>query len=176
MEVEIRRIRAHEGDRFRDVRLRALQDAPGAFSSTFEEQRHRPTADWDEQARLRSEGWQQTTFVADPGPATGPLVGLVGGFPGADRPRVVELTSMWVDPAVRGAGIGTRLVAAVVDWARGGGADEVELWVVDQNDPALALYRRCGFQTTGDLQPYPNDPGRHELRLALGLRAVYPRP
>ncbi|HUJ66773.1 MAG TPA: GNAT family N-acetyltransferase [Acidimicrobiales bacterium] len=172
MEVEIRRIRAHEGERFRDVRLRALQDAPGAFSSTFEEQRHRPMAYWDDQARIRSQGWQQTTFVADRRQPTGALIGMVGGFAGAGRPRVVELTSMWVDPAVRGTGIGTRLVAAVVDWARGGGADEVELWAVDENDPALALYQRCGFQTTGDVQPYPNHPDRHELRLRLGLGEV----
>jgi GNAT superfamily N-acetyltransferase len=175
MEVEIRRIRAHEGERFRDVRLRALQDAPDAFSSTFEEQRHRPVVYWDDQARIRSEGWQQTTFVAERRQVTGPWVGMVGGFPGAGPARVVELTSMWVDPAVRGTGIGARLVAAVVDWARGGGADEVELWVVDRNDPALALYRRCGFQSTGDVQPYPNDPGRHELRLTLGLGGVYSR-
>ena len=48
MDVEIRRIRADEGQRLRNVRLRALQDAPGAFSSTFEQSRHRPIAECDD--------------------------------------------------------------------------------------------------------------------------------
>ncbi len=169
MGIEIRRIRTSEGERLRDVRLRALQDAPGAFSSTFEEYRHRPTAEWADLARARSSGHRQATFVAETAGPRPRFVGLVGGS-GADHgPGSVELTSMWVDPSIRGAGIGARLVGAVVDWARAGGARQVELWVVEENDPAIALYRRCGFVTTPDRQPFPNRPDRDELRMALRI-------
>ena len=120
MDVEIRRIRADEGERLRDVRLRALQDAPGAFSSTFEQSRHRPRAEWDDMAANGSSGEKRAMFIAEPADGRGPFLGLAGGFSAESRPGSIELISMWVDPVTRGAGLGTRLVGAVAGWARAG--------------------------------------------------------
>jgi GNAT superfamily N-acetyltransferase len=169
VDVEIRRIRADEGQPLRDVRLRALQEAPGAFSSTLEQWRHRPLGEWEDLARIRSSSRKQAMFIAEPADGRGPFLGLAGGFHTEDRPGSIELISMWVDPATRGAGVGARLVGAVVDWAHAGGARHVDLWVVEENDPAIALYRRCGFVTTPDRQPCPNRPGLDELRMTLRL-------
>jgi RimJ/RimL family protein N-acetyltransferase len=167
--VEIRRIRADEGRRLKDVRLRALQDAPGAFSSTFEQSRRRPMTEWDDMAGNGSNGGTRAMFVADPAGGDSPFLGLAGGFADESQPGSVELISMWVDPTNRGAGIGVGLVDSVVDWARAGGARQVELWVVEGNEPAIALYRRCGFGATSDRKPYPNRPDQDELRMALPI-------
>jgi ribosomal protein S18 acetylase RimI-like enzyme len=167
VEVEIRRIRADEGWRLRDVRLRALQDSPGAFSSTFEQDRIRPMSEWDDRARTGAADKRRAMSIAERAGPGGPFLGLAGGFEAEGRPDRVELISMWVDPAIRGAGIGAGLVRAVVEWARAGGARQVDLWVVTENDPAIALYRRCGFVTTSDRQPYPNRAGVDEARMAL---------
>jgi GNAT superfamily N-acetyltransferase len=84
---------------------------------------------------------------------------------------VVELVSMWTSAAVRGAGIGRRLVDAVIDWARQTGADRVDLWVTRGNDAAAQLYESIGFEVTGDHQPLPSDPCKDEVRMRLPLRA-----
>ncbi len=169
MDVEIRRIRADEGQRLREVRLRALQESPGAFSSTFEESRHRPRAEWEDMAGNGAIGRRRVMFVAEPADGRSPFLGLAGGFAPESRPGSVELISMWVDPTNRGGGIGAGLVDAVVDWARAGDARHVELWVVEGNEPAIALYRRCGFVPTSDRKPYPNRPDQDELRMALRI-------
>ena len=51
---------------------------------------------------------------------------------------------------------------AVVAWA---GDDPVELWVTRGNDPAIALYERCGFSLTDEVQPLPSDPCKDEIRM-----------
>ena len=48
--MEIRRIGADEWGELRDLRLRALQDAPDAFGSTYEEESIRTDAEWMEWA------------------------------------------------------------------------------------------------------------------------------
>jgi hypothetical protein len=44
--VEIRRLRAGEAARLRELRLRALQDSPDAFASSYEREAELPTAHW----------------------------------------------------------------------------------------------------------------------------------
>jgi hypothetical protein len=45
--VEVRRLRQGEGARIRQVRLRALRDAPYAFSSSFEREADDPADVWE---------------------------------------------------------------------------------------------------------------------------------
>ncbi|MFT3775730.1 MAG: GNAT family N-acetyltransferase [Minicystis sp.] len=57
-----------------------------------------------------------------------------------------ELKRMYVDPALRGTGIGRRLVEALEDEARRLGATRIVLETGTRQDAALALYARCGFE------------------------------
>jgi RimJ/RimL family protein N-acetyltransferase len=49
----------------------------------------------------------------------------------------------------RRRGIGAALVDRAVGWARAGGVRKLELHVFPHNEPALALYTRCGFRREG---------------------------
>lgn len=94
--VEIRRVRSGEGDELRGLRLRALADAPGAFASTYADEASRPPEVWEEAARRRSQGEQESTFVAVDGRR---WVGLVGADLGQADATAVELVSLWTAPA-----------------------------------------------------------------------------
>ena len=76
----------------------------------------------------------------------GSLVGMVGGDFRPDD-RTVHLVALWVDPAARERGVGRALVDALVVWARERGAGRVELWVVDDNPAAAAVYESAGPQS-----------------------------
>lgn len=62
------------------------------------------------------------------------------------RPDALVLDGICVDRTARGLGIGTALVNAAADHARGAGARKVRLSVVDVNPRARALYTRLGFR------------------------------
>jgi RimJ/RimL family protein N-acetyltransferase len=49
----------------------------------------------------------------------------------------------------RGQGIGSELLAAAVEWARGAGVRKLELHVFPWNEPALRLYEKFGFEREG---------------------------
>jgi L-amino acid N-acyltransferase YncA len=56
---------------------------------------------------------------------------------------------MLVDRGWRGRGVGSALVAAAVDWARGQGLHKLCLEVFAHNTAAIALYRKSGFTGEG---------------------------
>jgi GNAT superfamily N-acetyltransferase len=165
MTYEIRRIRPGEGGRLREIRLRALADAPTAFSSLLADESNRPQAVWDDAAATRSAGDGAATFVAE---VNGNWVGLAGGYRPGDGPDV-ELVSMWVAPEARRLGVGRMLVGEVVAWARTIGAPSVGLWVTRGNDAAATLYGGAGFSLTHEHQPVPSGPCREEERMVLVL-------
>jgi ribosomal protein S18 acetylase RimI-like enzyme len=166
MDWRVRRISPHEGDRLRDIRLRALQNAPGAFASSFETESARPREAWEEAAGARSVGAGAATFVAEVGRE---WLGLIGAFRASERLEIVELVSMWVAPEFRGRGVAQSLIEEVVAWGQATGADAVGLGAADGNEAAIAVYERAGFVLTGERAPLPSDSSRDELRMILTL-------
>lgn len=157
--IQIRRLDPGSWITYREVRLAALADSPGAFGTTLEQASRRTDAEW--QASLQD----RVNFVAFD---AGRPVGLVSGMAGAEPGRA-ELISMWVAPAHRRHAVGKRLAREVVAWAREEGYQSLTLSVVDVNDGARALYQRLGFTPTGATFPYPNAPDRWEIELVLSL-------
>jgi GNAT superfamily N-acetyltransferase len=157
--VLVQRAAVADWPEIRRTRLSALTESPAAFASTL-----------DREADLNADSWQQrvasgTWFVAR---EAGEPVGLVAGV--ADRETGgPHLVAMWVDPRVRGRGVGMALVEAVKDWAEAAAAEQLILWVADGNDRARRLYERCGFLDTGRRQPLPSDPSVGESLLACPL-------
>ena len=147
----------------RELRLRALADAPLAFGSTLAREEAFAEEVWQDRAARGAMGESQVTYVAEEGECwVGMATGLVAD---ADGPRP-ELVGMFVEPAVRGRRVGAALVEAVAAWARVRGMARLYLWVTSTNLAALALYRRCDFRPTGRRQPLDHTPSLWELEMA----------
>jgi len=161
--IELRVLTPDDWRTWRRLRLAALAEAPHAFSSRL--------ADWQGdgdreerwRARLGIPGSCNVVAVLDGEPA-----GMASGVPAGAG--AAELISMWVSPAARGHGIGDHLVQAVARWARQAGSEVLRLAVAQGNENAAGLYRRNGFQLTGELGDRMPD-GRPERIMAKDLSA-----
>lgn len=144
--MQVRRLRADEWPSVRAIRLRALADAPDAFGATYAGAAAESDVEW----QARADPSEGAVFVVE-GPDE--LVGMAIGGPAPTVPDVAALFSMWVDPAVRGHGLGAALVEAVKAWAIEAGYQGLGLGVTTTNATAIALYRRLGFVDIGDRYP-----------------------
>jgi GNAT superfamily N-acetyltransferase len=169
MSPEVRKIRADEGLRLRALRLHALADSPTAFGSTLAREEAFADSVWHERAARGAAGGDGVTFVAEQDDAwIGLVTGLVEDTEDPKRSGPV-FVGMFVDRAQRRHGVGAALVEAVAAWARARGASRLFLWVTSSNEPALALYRRCGFRPTGETKPNAHTPTLPELQMVLDL-------
>jgi GNAT superfamily N-acetyltransferase len=164
--MEITWLGAGDEDRFREVRLRALADAPQVFASTFERENGFSRDVWT--SRLTSDRTVNILAVDD-GRALGTASGRI-----EEQPGTAQLLGMWVAPEARGRGVGRALIETIVDWARDRGIHRLGLWVTEANDPARALYEKSGFLPTGERQPLPSDTAIMETKLVRELRGDLP--
>lgn len=163
--IATKRITAEDAFVFKDVRLRALQESPTAFSSTYAKEAPYPDEEWRRRA-ARCDGDGRIGFLAyDDDRACGMV------FCFQEEPDETEgtIVSMWVDPGFRRAGVGRLLIDSVVDWARGRGMRGLKLMVTSVNHGAIAFYERNGFRMSGKTGPYPNDPAITEYEMTLAV-------
>lgn len=67
------------------------------------------------------------------------------------EPGTYYLSTMGVDPAHRGKGLGTALIAAAQEKGRRLGFDRLSLLVSKEKGKAKALYQRLGFEAVSDV-------------------------
>lgn len=146
----VRRLSRHEWPAYRALRLRALADAPTAFATTLADARQLEDADW---ARRTASGAESPTEIALVAELDSQLVGLTWSRIDPADPGVAQLYQMWVEPGLRGRGVGASLLDAAVRWASGAGARFLELSVTCGNSTALRLYERAGFVSFGRREP-----------------------
>lgn len=72
-----------------------------------------------------------------------PIVGTAGVYP--VEPGVYELRKMYLAPATRGTGLGTRLLETAIAWVRSHGGRRIVLDTTEQMTRAIAFYERHGF-------------------------------
>lgn len=129
------------------VRLQSFRNGDAAawlalHNRVFAE--HPDAGDWrdvDLRWRLREPGFDPEGFVLAEDP---------GGLVGYCWMRV-EDTDGWVyflgaDPRARGTGLSDALCSRGMAWATMRGADRCLLYVDGDNEPAIRLYRRLGFE------------------------------
>lgn len=158
--ISVRRALAGDAAAVRDVRLRALADAPDAFGSTLARETGRSMAEW--------ERWLggAAVFLLE---VAGAPRGIAAGVRHWTDPGAVFLEAVWVHPELRGTGAVDALVAAVLDWAKAEGYSEAWLHVGAPNARARRCYIRHGFVATGGTFARERD-GMIEVEMRLALR------
>lgn len=164
--IAVKRITPQTALVFRDVRLRALQESPTAFSSTYAKESQLSNHEWMRRAVRWSGDGRDSIFIASDGEVA---CGIVGSFVEEGTPGIAQVISMWVDPAYRREGVGNALIDAVLNWNRSCCVREIKLMVTSINHGAIAFYERIGFRMTGVTGPYPNDPAITEYEMALAV-------
>lgn len=154
-------------DRYRTLRLRALELDPDNFFSTLERELEFDRQRWHE--RLASA--DSATFIAVS--SDGQDVGTVTARPLEDG-AAYEITSMWVDAAWRGQGVARRLLRMAVSFAREQGASQAVLWLAMDNSAAMRLYESEGFRPTGATGSFPPPRLTPETEMALDLSPEAP--
>jgi GNAT superfamily N-acetyltransferase len=143
--IRIRRIETVDWAVAKELRLRALADAPEAFAATLADEAAFDDTRWQERARSNAQAVDTVGFFAlDAGAECGLAIGVRSS---ADV-SIVELNALWVAPQVRRRGAAHALVQAVEGWARIVGAEQLALEVTGTSHAAIALYKRMGFIPT----------------------------
>jgi RimJ/RimL family protein N-acetyltransferase len=141
--LEVHRLSASDASGYRDLRLDGLRANPEAFG-----------ASWEEEA-AQSLSWfadrldRNVIFGGRP-ETTSQLKGVVGFYvpDSAKQRHKGVLWGMFVQPEARGTGLGSLLVARVLEHAMQA-VEEIRLTVVATNASAVRLYERAGFERYG---------------------------
>jgi ribosomal protein S18 acetylase RimI-like enzyme len=167
-EAAIRRIRADEVEVYKAFRLRALQDAPDAFSDSYALAIARPPEFWTERVANTAAGHSTVLMVASDA-ETDVWLGMTGCYvesPGSGEALVV---SVWVAPEARRQRLARRLLDGVVAWAQSRGATRMTLWVTMTNQRARSLYDGAGFTPTGNTKVLPSNTSLQEMEMARAI-------
>ena len=114
------------------------------------------------------------SLVAERG---GEIVGSAGLHPTgpAVRRRHVMMLGISVLPSAQGQGVGSAPMQALCDYAdRWMGVHRIELTVFADNEGAIGLYRKFGFETEGRHRGYALRDGR--FADALTMARLHPAP
>jgi RimJ/RimL family protein N-acetyltransferase len=135
--IEIIKAKPNEALRLRELRLRALADAPDAFGADYEVESDKPIEYW--QDYLKNTEW--CFAVSD-----GVDIGLLAvDKADADRGSDCWLASWWLEEAFRGQGVPALMLQWLdnlclsKDWHKQG------LGVWPENERAIAAYLKLGF-------------------------------
>jgi len=153
---------AADANEIRRLRLEALQDAPAAYGTRYEEVVEWSEAQWLEMAT------SPTSFVVF---LDGQMVGIARGgtHDGEAGSTNRWLWGMYVTPAARGTGAAQELIGAVADWSGADGGTALCLYVSTAAPRARALYEKVGFVATGLEFDHDTRPELRfsEMRMAL---------
>ena len=147
-DVEIVALRAEQWADLKHLRITALTESPDAFSPTAEEARSFDDAYWRRAAQRAAATAEFKLFIVR-------RAGIGLGLASAQRDQagVGHIGAMWVDPALRGQGVGARLFDTAVAYLKNLDCDVIELSVTETNSAAIALYQSRSFLPTGKSEP-----------------------
>lgn len=146
VDIRVRPLDEGDADAYRGSRLRALELAPTAFTSSYETARTLPDEFFNDRATFNPDNFIIGAFDGEK------LVGTAGGFvePEVKRNHIGHVVGMWVEPTHRKQGIARNLLHAVVQQLQSlPQVATIQLAVTRGNDNALALYESYGFVAWG---------------------------
>jgi len=148
--MQIRKLTPIDAPRFRDLRLKGLQDHPEAFGESHEE--FAAYSAEEIARRIPSDPESRRGFVLGAFDGAAEMVGVVALERDHARKRSHKavLWGMYVLPGYRRQRLATQLVQTLIDAARDlGDLEQIQLTVATRNVRAVRLYESLGFHSYG---------------------------
>lgn len=145
-------------------RLTSLQDLDGVLAIEDASFNNPTTREWYEREMERPD----VCFIYVLRTPEQPVAAFCAFWLVVDQAHINNLA---VRPELRGRGLGTQLLAAVIAEAAHLGASALTLEVRASNAPAIQLYQRAGFKKVGDRKNYYTKPVEDALVLSFMLHS-----
>lgn len=103
----------------------------------------------------------------------GQMVAVIEGIRDYPEAGVYWIGLMLIDPDHRNQGLGERMLRGFEDWARGQGAHQIGLGVVESNQKAYRFWQRVGFalkDITGPVQMGNKEQRIYRMRKSIEKR------
>lgn len=88
-------------------------------------------------------------------------------------PQLFALTALEVHPQERRKQVGSRLINASSDVARGFGANGLQAWIGDSETPAILLLEASGWRRTGAERVISSESHKYEHRTEFELQTYF---
>lgn len=152
MDMQIRKIKVDEWEKYKAIRLKSLQSHPTAFGSDFEQSSQKDDTYWAE--RLEKSGKEEGTFmlVADDGKN---LVGTIACYweSSPKMSHVAHIVGVYVDAQQQGKGLGSQLLQATIDKiVEKTQFSKIRIEYTEGNEAAQKLYEKFDFEEVGYLK------------------------
>ena len=164
--IRVERIAASQAGLLKELRCRALAEAPYAFGGKLEDALQWPDARWQAWAENCSRNPKSITFIAY---CNDEPCGLLGCDLDVEKGENAILSAFWVAPEYRRLNVGQSLLEATKGWARDGKARFLQAWVSEGNAGARVFYQSAGFQDTGQRELFKSDSSQEQILLSLAL-------
>lgn len=137
MSIQIVALKSGQGARLREIRLRALHDAPYAFGADFKVESEKPIEYW--QKYLDESDWCIAV-------SNGEDIGLLAAdLADADRGSDCWMSSWWLEASFRGQGIPKLMLEWLDELCESKSWKKQGLGVWPENERAIAAYLKLGF-------------------------------
>lgn len=152
MNINVRKLQNHEWQKFKHIRLEALDDSPTAFGQSAEDESKKTDEQWESGVKFTNENPPSLALFAEIGEE---IIGMVGSFT-KDREKMKHIANVWgmyVNSEYRGQGIGRKLLESLIEELKNHSQiKKIRIGVVSSNTLAAELYKRLGFEVVGEFK------------------------
>lgn len=150
--IDIRFLTEKDASAYKELRLKSYQEAPFAFSESYEDEKDRTENDFS--AELKMHGKPAEWFVLGAFSETDKLIGFVK-FRRDVRSKARHksmIHAMYMAPEYRKQGVGHQLISSLIKIAQEiNGLEQIHLWVLHDETSASDFYKKCGFESQGTI-------------------------
>ena len=164
--MQIRELQVGEVALLKELRLRALKNAPQEVGDSYDAACEQPDDYWLKTAKSLTGNSVQRMFIAE---ENGCQLGSVFALADPNDPDGGSLGGMWVDSDERKSGVGMALCQIVIEWAARCDFRRLRLWVADGETPAHRLYRKAGFLDSDERDTSRTKIDKDIIRMILEL-------